>query len=545
MQRRDFLKTSAALGTAAMAARRSNAAAENDAESAQLPPRKSSSQWRVIMNDDGWNQFGGNTTADHLRQRVDYIAKAGVDVLTWCSAAPELCLYPTQVGEWQGSPDRAAKLTTGHAWNIAYNLRQLVEQGSDPLEVIASRCHQHGMPFVTSIRMNDTHYTQGYSSAHVVTEFTLEHPDWCIRDAAGKIAGGMNYAIPQVREHRLAIMREQVENYDLDGLELDFMRHAPFFPRERAGQDAPLMTRFIGEIRQMIDEVARQKNRARPILGVRVPTTLAECATEGLALDDWLAEGLPDYICPSHRSRPDFNIPVEEFVRIASGTPCRIFPTVHQSLLAQYDKEQVMTLEKYRGFANNMFQFGADGISTFNFMMGDIGTWHIQRHIGAWTMMKEMHDPEALQDHDRAYGYDISSDREISLDRGQDVGRRRTIPFRVAEDFSDNSWKRALRFKPGDLSVADRLRFDINGTDVTDRLRGDFVLEMSDPPNSARYQIDLAGSPVRFGDNEFGATLIEANPDLQAWTPDYLGYEQTLNVGPIRFTELEIVVTKA
>ena len=160
-------------------------------------------------------------------------------------------------------------------------------------------------------------------------------------------------------------------------------------------------------------------------------------------------------------------------------------------------------------------------------------------------MIKEMHDMKSLKERDRSYVYDISSSREITLERVKEIVQRKTVAFRVAEEISDDSWKRMLRFKPGDLSVADRLRFDINGTDITDRLQGDFVFEMSDPPNSARYEINLAGSPVRFGDNEFGVTLLRANRDLQSWTPNYMGYDQTLDVNPIRFTELEIVVTRA
>ena len=56
--------------------------------------------------------------------------------------------------------------------------------------------------------------------------------------------------------------------------------------------------------------------------------------------------------------------------------------------------------------------------------------------------------------------------------------------------------------------------------------------------------MDLADTAVRYGDNELGATLLEGNPELQPWTPDYLGYPETLEVLPIRFTEIEIVVKK-
>ena len=30
-----------------------------------------------------------------------------------------------------------------------------------------------------------------------------------------------------------------------------------------------------------------------------------------------------------------------------------------------------------------------------------------------------------------------------------------------------------------------------------------------------------------WGDNEFGVTLLAANLELQEWTADYLGYEET------------------
>jgi len=521
------------------------------------PPLKPRSQWRVIMNDDVCNQFGGNTTAQILQERVDYIAEAGVDVLAWYTASPDLCTYPTEVGEWLASAEHLTRHTSGQSWSIAHNIRALVESGLDPLAVAAERCHHHGMPFLATIRMNDTHHLHGYYNAYLTTQFFLDHQDWVIRDRAGQIIGGMDYAVPEVRAHRLAILREQVERYDIDGLELDFMRRAPFFQPDEGEQNASIMTDYICQVRQMLDEVAAERGRGALILGVRVPPTLDKCqrlvdtgliTNIGLDVAAWMHEARLDYLCPSDNGQPDYNIPVEDFVEIAQGTECRVFPTVHPNVTAQYQTEQFMTLERFRGAANNYFQFGAQGISTFNFMMGTIGTWHIQRHhLGSWTMMKEMHDPEALTKRERTYFYDhtLSPDRVIVINRQRDVGQRKAVKFRVAEDFNDSSWKYTLRFKPKDLSIADKLEFDINGVAVTERLESDFLFLMCDPPNSARYMLDLAGSPAVYGDNEFGVTLIEANPDLQECTVDYLGRQETVKVSPISITELEILVTKA
>ncbi|MFH0963185.1 MAG: hypothetical protein V2A58_04140 [Planctomycetota bacterium] len=504
------------------------------------------SEWRVIHNDDATNNLGGLTTAEIIRERIDFLAKVGVDALAWCTCSPDLCNYPTQAGEWRAAAKRPAKRGSGQSWNWAYNMRKLVEEGNDPVDVMAARCHEHGMPFLGSIRMNDIHHIHAYRHVENVTQFVLEHGEWCIRDGSGKVVGGMDYAVEGVRAHRLAILQEQFERYEMDGLDLDFMRTPPFFQpgRERAG--AAIMTEYVRSVREMLDETAKRKGRGRPILGARVPTTLGACEAAGIELSKWIGDRLLDYACPSHGSKPDANIPVEEFVKIAKGKGCGIFPTVQSNVAAQYDREVVQRLPHYRGLANNYFRFGAQGISTFNFMIGGIGTWHVKRHQGKWDMLREIHEPEEVGKRERRYSYDhqISPERFLTFDRTKDTGKRKAIPFRVAEDFSDRSWRRWMRFKPNDLSVGDKIEIDVNGVSVTERLVSDFVFFMCDPPNSGRFCFDLEGTAARTGDNELGVTLVAANPELEEWTPDYLGYAETLPVNPIFFTEIEIVVRR-
>ncbi len=514
-----------------------------------MPQLKVKDQWRVIVNDDGRNNFGGATTADMLRRRVDFLCESGVDVLAWCTCYPDLCWYPSRVGEWFADPDRPIHHVSGLEWSIAHSLRVLVESGNDPVDVLAQRCHERGMPMLGSCRMNDIHHTHAYRHVSQTARFVLDQPQWCIRDGDGTIIGGMDYAVPQVREHRMAIMREQLERYDLDGLELDFMRVAPFFQlgRERAG--APIMTQFVRDVRLLLDEIAAGKGRDRMILGARVETTLDQCHAVGTDVGQWLDEDWLDYLCPSTEHGPDVNIPAEQFVAAAEGADCGVFPTAQSNTIAQYDRDAIFTIEKYRGAANNYFACGAQGVSTFNFMMGTADTWHTRRHAGSWAMTREVHEPEQLARRERRYYYDRyshqpSSDRLLQIDRTTDVGKRKAMPFRVFEDFADSSWQRILRFKPNDLTVADRIEYDINGQPITDLLRSDFVFEMCDPPNSARYCVDLAATAVRRGDNELGVTLLEANPELRQWTADHLGYAETLHIMPICFTEVEIVVTK-
>jgi uncharacterized lipoprotein YddW (UPF0748 family) len=50
----------------------------------------------------------------------------------------------------------------------------------------------------------------------------------------GSLDATLNYAIPEVQAHRLQILREMATNYDIDGLELNWMRCCRHFPAASA-----------------------------------------------------------------------------------------------------------------------------------------------------------------------------------------------------------------------------------------------------------------------------------------------------------------------
>ena len=56
----------------------------------------------------------------------------------------------------------------------------------------------------------------------------------------------MDYSYPEVRAHRLAIMRELAEQDEIDGLDLDFCRWAKHFPRDQGFEKAPISYRRSG-----------------------------------------------------------------------------------------------------------------------------------------------------------------------------------------------------------------------------------------------------------------------------------------------------------
>src|ERR1035437_4455164 len=67
------------------------------------------------------------------------------------------------------------------------------------------------------------------------------HPEWRLP------AGGLNYAVPEVRAHRLAMMEGLLRRYPFTGLEMDFLRGPPFFPPNQTPGAAAFQAHGVGE----------------------------------------------------------------------------------------------------------------------------------------------------------------------------------------------------------------------------------------------------------------------------------------------------------
>lgn len=138
------------------------------------------------------------------------------------------------------------------------------------------------------MRMNDTHHMYPDANNPGVPIFLIEHPEWVIKRLDGIPETAMDYSFPEVRQHQLAILRELAENYDIDGLELDFVHWAKFFPRHEAPFKIDIMTEFVGKVRSVLDEAARKRGREHLILGVQVPECLHLCHLSGLDPKTWV-----------------------------------------------------------------------------------------------------------------------------------------------------------------------------------------------------------------------------------------------------------------
>ncbi len=76
-----------------------------------------------------------------------------------------------------------------------------------------------------------------------------------------------NFALQPVQDYTFALVKEQLDRYDIDGYELDFMRFADYFPWEIAAQSSHHLDRFVKRVR---DVHARKRRRDPRSLSLRL-----------------------------------------------------------------------------------------------------------------------------------------------------------------------------------------------------------------------------------------------------------------------------------
>lgn len=240
------------------------------------------------------------------------------------------------------------------------------KKGVDPFAVYVARCRADRISPWISVRMNDHHY---FDIPSRINRLWLDHPEFRTRPPHGLF----NYGKQEVRDYYKAFIQEVLDTYDVDGVELDWMRTQTLFPDDKIAEGLPLLNQFMREIREMTQ--AKALERKHPIrIAVRVPVTPEICRRFGLDAVAWAQEGLIDMVVLSNWFTPtNFDIPVERWKReIGPAAACLILPGADAAMcLAQSKTVKQMngTIESMRGFAVSAFSRGADAIYIFNNFM--------------------------------------------------------------------------------------------------------------------------------------------------------------------------------
>jgi hypothetical protein len=186
----------------------------------------------------------------------------------------------------------------------------------------------------------------------------------------------VDFEHPDVEPRLVAIIQEVLQNYPIDGVELDFLRAPIFFRTAYAGEpvtDAQrgILTRLVRRIRTLVLEESQRQGKPL-LLAARVPVTTATCHRIGIDVQAWLQEKLLDLLALGG-GYIAFDLPVRELIELGHQHGVPVYPCVSQSGLLYRPprgESSKQPPEAWFGAAARLWAEQADGIYTFNLFPG-------------------------------------------------------------------------------------------------------------------------------------------------------------------------------
>ena len=401
------------------------------------------------------------STERFLDETVNSFAGTQIDAISchmfsFGSAVP---LYPTSIDAAKAVfPDDAV---TVNIWKAIKNMQAMEAAGVDHWRLAVEAAHKRGIQYWAAIRFNDQHPAE-YG---LCDRFITEHPEYRLgarcplppedHEVEGVEMTGcihLDYSEPAVREHRLALIEEVCDRYDVDGFDLDFNREAGHtFPKDMLVGGEDRLSALVAEIRELLTRIGEK--RGRPItFFVRVPGTPKACHDWQLDVERWIRDGLVDALSPSVMYDTTTELPFDEFVKMAESVPCRIYACPTEGVGPGLYRSP--PVEALRAVAAVAWQQEVDGIYLFNFhtalMRDEARDLQVLGELGDPALMHRRNKLYVVAGNAMAYqGHSFGLDRytahprQLPCDvplRGEGV----TVRFPVGDDVQSARKERIL-----------------------------------------------------------------------------------------------------
>ena len=362
---------------------------------------------RLWAHNDAWSYhyaFRPVSAAD-IRREIEPFRDTDFSRLYWEAASGDRCNYFTRIGlmpsdDWIEDPYRVGDRLAAESW------RTLRRKNIDPFRVALEACHEAGLEFHAAYRTAGFHFPVPHREWNS-RGFYDRHPEWRGVDRQGRHTPRLSYAYPEVRRFVVSILKE-VAGYPIDGVCLLYNRRPPLVEYEppvvegfksRYGQDptslgekdsrwlsyrATFLTRFMREVRQAMNQAAREQNREKPIqVTAIVMSSREENLYYAMDVEGWVREGLVDAIIPytsvtGLNSGADSWMDPKEalfFQRITRGTACRLALNLMPRQVAPEDyRKRAHAL--YRAGIDHLFFWDTNSRNDFS------PSWNALRRLG-------------------------------------------------------------------------------------------------------------------------------------------------------------------
>lgn len=290
-----------------------------------------------FYNPEIYHPEGLPYTAKAIHRYIDVLADNGVDTFL-CNPNAQVAWYPSKKlqtiidGYRRGDRDffrahadashiPAAQLDSWLNKMVAFHnlYLDLAEAGVDWLAESSRACRQRGISPWVSVRMNDTHGVENPDSHFNCALY--RNPSMRLSGRAPDPEAppnahwkALNYAKPEVRQFMMSHIREYLEDYDFEGIELDWLRDPHCLEPGASQRECDTVTEWIANVRRRATERGKQLGKQYP-LGLRLPGSLGYLRSRGLDVKEIVRRGLVDFIGFSNFWQTSWDMPYEELRR--------------------------------------------------------------------------------------------------------------------------------------------------------------------------------------------------------------------------------------
>lgn len=223
-----------------------------------------------------------------LEWPVNEIAGTGVDLLVLGLGYGDVYFHQSRVGRVVGQQKEVWENFID--WRIMRMVEEAAKKGTDQLREVIRRGRETGITVFPSIKLQDGSRPYGERCGRLKWERGREV---CIGEP-GRHEWAYDYAIEDVRAHKLAVIREVLEDYEADGIELDYMFGSAYFKSDAIDEGRETMNAFVSDVRELAARIGQKQGREVGVMA-RVDLLRDSNLSQGLDIEQWLRDGLLDY----------------------------------------------------------------------------------------------------------------------------------------------------------------------------------------------------------------------------------------------------------
>ena len=201
-------------------------------------------------------------TMSKLRWPVDEVLGTGVDLLVMGMGYGDVYFHQSKVGRTIGE---AKDVWENYIdWRIMRMVEDAAKMGTDQIEEAISYARANRLSFFPSLRMQSGN-PQGTQRCGWLK---WKHgTDVCHGGSEGdRNYWAYDYTNELVHDDKIAMIREMLDDYGADGIELDFMFFPAYFRPHEIGEGVPILNEFVARIRRTADEIGARQGREIPVM---------------------------------------------------------------------------------------------------------------------------------------------------------------------------------------------------------------------------------------------------------------------------------------